>query len=158
MGRAAFGVKGITLEPGDKVVGAELANPGATLFTMTENGFGKRTAIEEYRLTHRGGKGVIDIKTGERNGNVVAMLQVTDADQVMIITNKGTLIRSRVADVSIIGRNTQGVRVMALSQDGEKVVGATRAPEEREAEAAAEAAADQAGNEDDDGSAPDGES
>src|SRR6266481_6506964 len=158
MGRAAFGVKGITLEPGDKVVGAELANPGATLFTMTENGYGKRTAIEEYRLTHRGGKGVIDIKTGERNGNVVAMLQVTDADQVMIITNKGTLIRSRVADVSIIGRNTQGVRVMALSQDGEKVVGATRAPEEREAEAAAEAAADQAGNEDDDGSAPDGES
>src|SRR2546426_2846760 len=157
MGRAAFGVKGITLEPGDHVVGAELARAGATLLTMTENGYGKRTQLEEYRLTHRGGKGVIDIKTGERNGNVVAMLQITDADQMMMITNKGTLIRSRVADVSIIGRNTQGVRVMALSQDGEKVVGATRAPEEREAEAAAEAAADQAGNEDDDGSAPDGE-
>src|SRR6267378_2626949 len=157
MGRAAFGVKGITLEQGDRVVGAELARPGATLFTMTENGYGKRTAIEEYRLTHRGGKGVIDIKTGDRNGNVVAMLQVTDADQVMIITNKGTLIRSRVADVSIIGRNTQGVRVMALSQEGEKVVGATRAPEEREADVAAAAAADQAGGEDDDGSPPDGE-
>src|SRR5436305_820493 len=156
MGRAAFGVKGITLEAGDKVVGAELANPGATLFTMTENGYGKRTAIEEYRLTHRGGKGVIDIKTGERNGNVVAVLQVTDAEQVMIITNKGTLIRSRVADVSIIGRNTQGVRVMALSQEGEKVVGATRAPEEREADVAV-AAVDQAGNEDEDGSPPDGE-
>jgi DNA gyrase subunit A len=157
MGRAAFGVKGITLESGDKVVGAELAKASATLFTMTENGYGKRTAIEEYRLTHRGGKGVIDIKTGERNGNVVAVLQVTDADQVMIITNKGTLIRSRVADVSIIGRNTQGVRVMSLSQDGEKVVGAARAPEEREAEAAAAVAADRAGNEDDDGSPPDGE-
>ena len=157
MGRAAFGVKGITLEQGDRVVGAELARPGATLFTMTENGYGKRTAIEEYRLTHRGGKGVIDIKTGDRNGNVVAMLQVTDADQVMIITNKGTLIRSRVADVSIIGRNTQGVRVMALSQDGEKVVGATRAPEEREADAAAAVASEQA-DEDDDGSPPDGES
>ena len=156
MGRAAFGVKGITLEQGDRVVGAELARPGATLFTMTENGYGKRTAIEEYRLTHRGGKGVIDIKTGDRNGNVVAMLQVTDADQVMIITNKGTLIRSRVADVSIIGRNTQGVRVMALSQDGEKVVGATRAPEEREADAAAAVASEQA--DDDDGSPPDGES
>jgi DNA gyrase subunit A len=156
MGRAAFGVKGITLEQGDRVVGAELARPGATLFTMTENGYGKRTAIEEYRLTHRGGKGVIDIKTGDRNGNVVAMLQVTDADQVMIITNKGTLIRSRVADVSIIGRNTQGVRVMALSQDGEKVVGATRAPEEREADAAAAVALEQA-DEDDDGSPPDGE-
>jgi len=154
MGRAAFGVKGITLEQGDRVVGAELARPGATLFTMTENGYGKRTAIEEYRLTHRGGKGVIDIKTGDRNGNVVAMLQVTDADQVMIITNKGTLIRSRVADVSIIGRNTQGVRVMALSQDGEKVVGATRAPEEREADAAAAVASEQA-DEDDDGSPPD---
>jgi len=157
MGRAAFGVKGITLEAGDKVVGAELANPGATLFTMTENGYGKRTAIEEYRLTHRGGKGVIDIKTGERNGNVVAVLQVTDADQVMIITNKGTLIRSRVADVSIIGRNTQGVRVMALSQEGEKVVGATRAPEEREADVAAAVVTEQAGNEDDDGSPPDGD-
>ncbi len=156
MGRAAFGVKGITLEQGDRVVGAELARPGATLLTMTENGYGKRTAIEEYRLTHRGGKGVIDIKTGDRNGNVVAMLQVTDADQVMIITNKGTLIRSRVADVSIIGRNTQGVRVMSLSQDGEKVVGATRAPEEREADAAAAVASEQA-DEDDDGSPPDGE-
>src|SRR3984893_4490880 len=157
MGRAAFGVKGITLEQGDRVVGAELARNGATLFTMTENGYGKRTDIEEYRLTHRGGKGVIDIKTGDRNGNVVAMLQVTDADQVMIITNKGTLIRSRVADVSIIGRNTQGVRVMALSQDGEKVVGATRAPEEREADAAAAVASEQA-DDDDDGSPPDGES
>ena len=157
MGRAAFGVKGITLEQGDHVVGAELARPGTTLFTMTENGYGKRTDIGEYRFTHRGGKGVIDIKTGERNGTVVAMLQVTDADQVMIITNKGTLIRSRAADVSIIGRNTQGVRVMALSQDGEKVVGATRAPEEREADAAAAVAADQAGNEDDDGSPPDGD-
>jgi DNA gyrase subunit A len=157
MGRAAFGVKGITLEQGDHVVGAELARAGATLFTMTENGFGKRTQLEEYRLTHRGGKGVIDIKTGDRNGNVIAMLQVTDADQVMIITNKGTLIRSRAADVSIIGRNTQGVRVMALSQEGEKMVGATRAPEEREADAAAAVAVDQAGNEDDDGSPPDGE-
>src|SRR5713226_8014885 len=157
MGRSAFGVKGITLEPGDHVVGAELANPCSTHTATTENGYGKRTAIEEYRLTHRGGKGVIDIKTGDRNGNVVATLQVSDADELMLITNKGTLIRSRVADISIIGRNTQGVRVMSLSQEGEKVVGATRAPEEREADAAAAVAADQAGGEDDDGSPPDGE-
>ena len=157
MGRSAFGVKGITIEAGDHVVGAELTKPGTALLTVTENGYGKRTAIEEYRLTHRGGKGVIDIKTGDRNGNVVATLQVTDADQVMLITNKGTLIRSRVADISIIGRNTQGVRVMALSQEGEKVVGATRAPEEREADAAAAVAADQEGGEDDDGGPPDGE-
>jgi DNA gyrase subunit A len=157
MGRTAFGVKGITLEEGDRVVGAELAKAGTTLLTITENGYGKRTALEEYRLTHRGGKGVIDIKTGDRNGNVVATLQVSDADQIMIITNKGTLIRSRVADIPIIGRNTQGVRVMTLQQEGEKVVGATRAPEEREADAAAAVATDQAGGEDDDGSPPDGE-
>jgi DNA gyrase subunit A len=156
MGRTAFGVKGITLESADRVVGAELASPGSTLLTVTENGYGKRTALEEYRLTHRGGKGVIDIKTGERNGNVVAVLKVTDADQLMIVTNKGTLIRSRVADISIIGRNTQGVKLMGLTQEGEKVVGTTRAPEEREADAAGAVAAEQAGNEDDDGSAPDG--
>jgi len=83
---------------------------------------------------------------------VVAMLQVTDADQVMIITNKGTLIRSRAADISIIGRNTQGVRVMALSQEGEKVVGATRAPEEREADAVAGQPGD-----DEEGPPPEGE-
>ena len=156
MGRTAFGVKGITLEGGDTVVGAELAKPGATLLTVTENGYGKRTAIEDYRLTHRGGKGVIDIKTSDRNGKVVAMLQVTDADELMLITNKGTLIRTRVADVSVIGRNTQGVRLMGLQQEGEKVVGSTRAPEEREADAAAAVATDQAGSEDDDGGPPDG--
>ena len=158
MGRTAYGVKGITLEDGDHVVGAELVHSGSTLLTVTENGYGKRTTIDEYRRTHRGGKGIIDIKTTERNGKVVAMLQVTDADEVMIITNKGMIIRTRVAEVSLIGRNTQGVRLIGLQQEGEKVVGATRAPEEREADAAAEVAAEQAaaGHEDDDGSPPDG--
>jgi len=86
------------------------------------------------------------------------MLQVTDADEGMIITNKGMIIRTRVAEVSLIGRNTQGVRLIDLRQEGEKVVAATRAPEEREADAAAEVAAEQAaaGHEDDDGSPPDG--
>jgi len=158
MGRTAYGVKGITLEAGDHVVGAELVHSASTLLTVTENGYGKRTAIDEYRRTHRGGKGIIDIKTSERNGKVVAMLQVTDADEVMIITNKGIIIRTRVAEVSLIGRNTQGVRLIDLRQEGEKVVGATRAPEEREADAAAEVAAEQAasGHEDDDGSPPGG--
>src|SRR5437868_740294 len=158
MGRTAYGVKGITLEAGDHVVGADLVHSGSTLLTVTENGYGKRTAIDEYRRTHRGGKGIIDIKTSDRNGKVVAMLQVTDADEVMIITNKGMIIRTRVAEVSLIGRNTQGVRLIDLRQEGEKVVGATRAPEEREADAAAEVAAEQAaaGHEDDDGSPPDG--
>jgi DNA gyrase subunit A len=158
MGRTAYGVKGITLEDGDHVVGAELVHSGSTLLTVTENGYGKRTAIDEYRRTHRGGKGIIDIKTSERNGKVVAMLQVTDADEVMIITNKGMIIRTRVAEVSLIGRNTQGVRLIDLRQEGEKVVGATRAPEEREADVAAEIAAEQAaaGHEDDDGGPPSG--
>src|SRR5438477_8086714 len=158
MGRTAYGVRGITLEAGDHVVGAELVRSGSTLLTVTENGYGKRTTIDEYRRTHRGGKGIIDIKTTDRNGKVVAMRQVTDADEVMIVTNKGMIIRTRVAEVSLIGRNTQGVRLIDLRQEGEKVVGATRAPEEREAEAAAEVAAQQAaaGLEDDDGSPPDG--
>src|SRR5438105_1754194 len=158
MGRTAYGVKGITLEDGDHVVGAELVHSGSTLLTVTENGYGKRTTIDEYRRTHRGGKGIIDIKTSERNGKVVAMQQVTDADEVMIVTNKGMIIRTRAAEVSLIGRNTQGVRLIDLRQEGEKVVGATRAPEEREAEAAAEVAAENAaaGLEDDDGSPPDG--
>jgi DNA gyrase subunit A len=158
MGRTAYGVKGITLEQGDEVVGAELVHSGSTLLTVTENGYGKRTSIDEYRRTHRGGKGIIDIKTTERNGKVVGTLLVTDADEVMIITSKGMIIRTRVAEVSLIGRNTQGVRLIDLRQEGEKVVGAARAPEEREADAAAEVAAEQAaaGHEDDDGSPPDG--
>jgi DNA gyrase subunit A len=159
MGRTAYGVKGITLEEGDAVIGTELVSAATTLLAITENGYGKRTAIDEYRRTHRGGKGIIDIKTSERNGSVVATLQVTDADELMIITSKGMIIRTRVAEISVIGRNTQGVRLIDLRQEGEKVVAAARAPEEREAEAAAEVAAEQAaaGNEDDDGGAPDGD-
>ncbi len=140
MGRSAAGVKGITLEAGDTVVAAELARAGATLLTVTEKGYGKRSALAEYRRTHRGGKGIIDIKTSDRNGPVVAVAQVTDADELMLITNKGMLIRTRIAEISVIGRNTQGVRLIDLQQEGEKVVGATVAPEDREADAAAAAA------------------
>ena len=156
MGRTAYGVKGITLEEGDQVVGAELLRGGSTILTLTENGYGKRTALEDYRRTHRGGKGIIDIKTSDRNGSVVAMLQATDADELMIITNKGMIIRMRVAEISVIGRNTQGVRLIDLRQEGEKVVGATRAPEEREADAAAAVLqeTESPGGEDDDGSPP----
>ncbi|TMB30219.1 MAG: DNA gyrase subunit A [Deltaproteobacteria bacterium] len=159
MGRTAYGVKGITLEEGDQVVGAELLRGGSTILTLTENGYGKRTALEDYRRTHRGGKGIIDIKTSDRNGSVVAMVQTTDADELMIITNKGMIIRTRVAEISVIGRNTQGVRLIDLRQEGEKVVGATRAPEEREADAAAAVLqeTETPGGEDDDGSPPSGE-
>jgi DNA gyrase subunit A len=159
MGRTAYGVKGITLEEGDQVVSADLAHASGSLLTVTENGFGKRTALEDYRRTHRGGKGIIDIKTSERNGKVVAMAQLTDADELILITNKGMLIRTRVAEVKVIGRNTQGVRLIDLQQEGEKVVGATRAPEDREAEAAAAVAEHQpvespADAEDDDDEGP----
>ncbi|GAC1341564.1 MAG: DNA gyrase subunit A [Myxococcales bacterium] len=162
MGRTAYGVKGITLEEGDQVVSADLAHQSGSLLTVTENGFGKRTALEGYRRTHRGGKGIIDIKTTDRNGKVVAMAQLTDADELMLITNKGMLIRTRVAEVKVIGRNTQGVRLIDLQQEGEKVVGATRAPEDREADAAVAVAQQQAVDappdaEDDDGGPPDGD-
>ncbi|GAC1550133.1 MAG: DNA gyrase subunit A [Myxococcales bacterium] len=164
MGRTAYGVKGITLEEGDQVVSADLAHKSGSLLTVTENGFGKRTALEGYRRTHRGGKGIIDIKTTDRNGKVVAMAQLTDADELMLITNKGMLIRTRVAEVKVIGRNTQGVRLIDLQQEGEKVVGATRAPEDREADAAAAVAVAQQqavdappDAEDDDGGPPDGD-
>jgi DNA gyrase subunit A len=129
MGRAAYGVKGITLEPDDEVVGAEVVEKGTTILTVTENGYGKRTQEDEYRVQGRGGKGVIDIKTTERNGRVVGAVQVRDEDQVMIVTNGGMLIRMKVKEISVIGRNTQGVRLISLEAENEKVVGISRLPE-----------------------------
>ncbi len=129
MGRGAYGVKGITLDDGDEVVSAELVEKGTTILTVTENGYGKRTQEDEYRVQGRGGKGVIDIKTTERNGRVVGAVQVRDDDQVMIVTNGGMLIRMKVKEISVIGRNTQGVRLITLEAENEKVVGISRLPE-----------------------------
>lgn len=129
MGRAAYGVKGITLEGDDEVVGAEVVEKGTTILTISENGYGKRTEEAEYRTQGRGGKGIIDIKTTERNGKVVAAVQVKDDDEVMLVTNGGMLIRMRVKEVSVIGRNTQGVRLITLENAQEKVVGVSRLPE-----------------------------
>lgn len=117
MGRSARGVRGITLSPGDEVVSMEIVRLGASLLTVCEHGFGKRTLEEEYPVKHRGGLGVITIKTTERNGQVVGMLQVTDEDELMIITDVGKLIRLRVADINVIGRNTQGVRLIDIGDD-----------------------------------------
>ncbi|MFZ5445181.1 MAG: DNA gyrase subunit A [Myxococcota bacterium] len=130
MGRAAFGVKGITLEQGDTVVSAEVVEKGTTLLTVTENGYGKRTLEEEYRVQGRGGKGIIDIKTTERNGPVVGAVQVKDDDEVMLVTSGGVLIRMGVNDISVIGRNTQGVRLITLDDEKEKVVGISHLPKE----------------------------
>jgi DNA gyrase subunit A len=129
MGRTAYGVKGITLEPGDEVVGADIVEPGTTILTVTENGYGKRTEESEYRVQGRGGKGIIDIKTTERNGRVVGIAQVRDSDEVMLITNGGMLIRMRVKEISVIGRNTQGVRLITLESAQQKVTGISRLPE-----------------------------
>ncbi len=129
MGRQAYGVKGITLEPGDEVVGADVVEPGTTILTVTENGYGKRTEEAEYRIQGRGGKGIIDIKTTERNGNVVGLAQVKDRDEVMLVTNGGMLIRIKVHDISVIGRNTQGVRLISPGErrgEGEQHLQAPR--------------------------------
>ena len=120
MGRTAAGVRGVTLGSEDGVVSMEIVHQGCTIFTLTENGFGKRTPEQEYRLIHRGGKGVTNIKTTPRNGNVVAVRTVTDMDELLCMTQHGVVMRTPVKDISIIGRNTQGLRVMKL-KEGDKV-------------------------------------
>jgi DNA gyrase subunit A len=122
MGRLAAGVKGISLAKDDKVIGVVVLKNEDSILTVTENGYGKRTKVSEYKLQNRGGKGVFAIKTSERNGYVIGALQVYDNDQVMIIANSGKVIRMPMDTIRIIGRNTQGVRLINLSED-EKAVG-----------------------------------
>ena len=128
MARASQGVRGMRLEQGDFIVGMEVLTDGKTLMTITENGYGKRTSIDEYPIQTRGGKGVITIKTTERNGMVVGILLVTDEDDMMLMTDRGKIIRMPVKDISVIGRNTQGVRLIAM-EPGERVVSAARLAE-----------------------------
>ncbi len=128
VGRASQGVRGMLFAEGDHIVGMEVLADGKTLLTITENGYGKRTSIDEYPIQNRGGKGVITIKTTERNGVVIAILLVTDEDDVMLVTSRGKIIRMPVKDISIIGRNTQGVRLIAM-QPGERVASAARLAE-----------------------------
>lgn len=114
MGRTAHGVKGITLEGEDEVIGMEIVRPDAFLLVVTANGFGKRTRLEEYRAQYRGGKGIINIKTTERNGPVVAVQVVKEDEEVMMISAEGIIIRQEVEGISPIGRSTQGVTLMRL--------------------------------------------
>ncbi len=114
MGRSARGVRGIDLGERDYVVGMEVVSPGDIILTATERGYGKRSRVDDYRLTNRGGKGVINIKVTDKNGPVVGVRRVTEDDEFMLITSGGQLIRSRVQDVSIIGRATQGVRLIGV--------------------------------------------
>ncbi len=132
MGRPAHGVRGINLEDGDEVIGMIVVNgtdDPASLLTVCSQGYGKRTALSEYRSQSRGGKGLIDIKTTDRNGPVVAVAKVTDDDEVMLTTVGGIIIRTRVADISQIGRNTQGVRIIRVD-DGDTVGSLAKLPEE----------------------------
>jgi len=122
MGRVAAGVKGISLSSGDRVVGVAVLATDQSILTVTENGYGKRSAVDDYRIQRRGGKGVIAIKTSERNGCIVGATQVTDEDEVMLIASSGKIIRMNMGSVRVIGRNTQGVKLINL-EPGEKVVG-----------------------------------
>ena len=124
MGRTAAGVRGVRLAADQAVIQCLILGEGNVL-TVTENGFGKCTAVGDYPLRGRGGMGVIGIQTSERNGPVVGAIQVSEDDEVMLITNGGTLVRTRAAEISVLGRNTQGVRLIRLGK-GEKVVGLAR--------------------------------
>lgn len=117
MGRVAAGVRGIDVEDGDQVIAAEVVLEGAALLTVTARGYGKQTPLEEYRLQGRAGKGIIDIKTGGRNGDVVGVVQVRSTDDILVVTTKGMIIRMHAPDVSSQGRNTWGVRVIDLDPD-----------------------------------------
>ncbi|MBW2987890.1 DNA gyrase subunit A [Candidatus Woesearchaeota archaeon] len=128
MGRNASGVRGIRLSKDDYVIGSVVAEEGKTLLTVTENGFGKRTRFEEYPTKHRGGKGVINIKTTKRNGRVVSIKSVSDDDEIMMVSTDGIAIRIRARDISVIGRNTQGVRLMRVNK-GSRVASVGRVVE-----------------------------
>ena len=123
MGRTSRGVRGMMLEKDDSIIGMEVVTDAtaATLVTVTENGYGKRTDLDEYRIQSRGGKGIITIKTTERNGNVVDIKLVNDESDLMFITDRGKVLRTGVSTLSVIGRNTQGVRLMVL-ESGERIV------------------------------------
>jgi DNA gyrase subunit A len=134
-GRGTFGVVGMRLDEGDKVVSMEILTLGFNILTVSEGGYGKRTEMDEYRLQSRGGKGIITMKTTDKTGRVVGVQQVTEDDQLMLISNKGKIIRMRIKDIRIIGRNTQGVRLIEL-EEGERVVSLARLAEKEEEEEA----------------------
>jgi DNA gyrase subunit A len=125
MGRATAGVRGLRLKEGDEVVGMVVTRPDSTLLVVSENGLGKRTAVDAYRLQNRGGSGVINLKTSKKTGEVVAIRAVSEGEQLMMMTKNGVVNRQRVSEISVIGRNTQGVKLMNLDK-GDVVVDVAR--------------------------------
>jgi DNA gyrase subunit A len=121
MGRTAGGVRGIALREGDEVVGMDVLRPGGTIVSVTEQGYGKRTELDEYRVQSRGGVGIINIQTSERNGKVIGMMQVTDEDELMLITQQGKTLRMAARDIRTIGRATQGVKLIDIEGEDRAV-------------------------------------
>ncbi|KJS32078.1 MAG: DNA gyrase subunit A [Desulfatitalea sp. BRH_c12] len=140
-GRLSHGVRGMRLDSGDRLIGMEVVRFGQTLFAVTINGYGKRTSIDEYPVHGRGGKGVITIKTNERNGEVVGLLAVQDDHDIMLVTDRGKIIRIPVSNISVISRNTQGVRLIGM-ESGERVVSAASLAEKEVEEVEEEGSTD----------------
>ena len=128
IGRTARGIRGIKLSQGDEVVGMEVVAPHTQILTVTANGYGKRSPASEYRIQNRGGTGIFTVKRTPRTGDVVTIIPVIDEDELMLISNAGKIIRLKVADIPVQGRNTQGVRLITL-ETGEKVVSVAKLAE-----------------------------
>jgi DNA gyrase subunit A len=133
MGRTAGGVRGIELRDEDEVVAMEVLQPGGTILSVTEQGFGKRTGLDEYRLQTRGGLGIINIQASDRNGKVIGVAQVTDDQELMLITQQGKILRMASKDIRTIGRATQGVRLIDIEGD-DRAVSIARLAEQDEEE------------------------
>jgi DNA gyrase subunit A len=142
MGRAAYGVRGISLRDDDFVVAIEVVKPGGTMLTVTERGYGKRTEIEAYRVQSRGGVGIINIQTSERNGPVVGVAYVHEGDELLVITQQGMILRMQTNDVRAIGRATQGVKLIDIEGDDQVVSIARLVEKEDEEEPGAPPAAE----------------
>ena len=125
MGRTARGVRGAKLGRGHRIIACIVPDPGTMILTASAQGYGKRSEVEDFPLRGRGGQGVIAMQTTERNGDMVGAVQVGEGDEIMLISNQGTLVRTRVGEISVLGRNTQGVRLINL-RDGEQLVGLER--------------------------------
>ena len=143
MGRQARGVRGIRLADDAKVISLVIVSGDASILTATEQGYGKRTPVADYRITGRGGQGVISIQVNDRNGKAIGASQADSAHEIFLITNRGTLVRTAVEEISVVGRNTQGVRLIRLN-DSESLI-SMQLIEESTDEESAETSADEGG-------------
>ena len=133
MGRTARGVRGLRLKKDEKLISLMVGDPDKTILCVSENGYGKKTALEDFPSHNRGGQGVISMKTSERNGSMVSAALVEDEDGIMLISDKGTMIRTTVSQVPTLSRNTQGVKIIT-PKDGEKLIECVTIPNEEDQE------------------------